>query len=282
MRTYAISGSASGMGAATRRRLEAAGHRVIGIDLRDAEVIADLGTAEGRAEAIDAVLHASHGGLEGLVSAAGLAPPTSGGLIARVNYFGAQALLEGLRPALAASATAQVVQFGSNSSTTTPNLPDDLIAAYLDGREEDAVAIIGSVDPVFGPAIAYGGAKLAITRWCRRAAVTEPWVGEGIRLNVIAPGPVDTRHCCERARSTRCTDPLMEAFPVPVPETPQADDLAAWVEFLLSPVARFACGSVVYVDGGTDALTCAPTTGPAPSRCDRLAEAAIQLGHQQA
>ena len=46
----------------------------------------------------------------------------------------------------------------------------------------------------------------------------------------------------------------MDAFPVPVTETPDADDLAAWVEFLVSPSARFACGSVIYVDGGTDAL----------------------------
>ena len=49
MRTVAITGSASGIGAATRTRLEAAGAHVIGIDLRDAEVIADLTTAGGRA-----------------------------------------------------------------------------------------------------------------------------------------------------------------------------------------------------------------------------------------
>lgn len=254
MGTYVISGSASGMGAATRRRLEAAGHRVIGIDLRDAEVIADLGTVEGRAGAVAAVTDAAGGVLDGAVSAAGLGPPVAGGLIARVNFFGSRALLEGLRPALAASGAAQVVQFGSNSSTTTPNLPDDLIAAYLDGREEDAVAIIETVDPVFAPAVAYGGSKLAITRWCRRAAVTEPWVGEGIRLNVIAPGPVDTP-LLRAGQADEVYGPLMDAFPVPVPETPQADDLATWVEFLLSPAARFACGSVVYVDGGTDALT---------------------------
>ena len=253
MGTYAISGSASGMGAATRRRLEAAGHRVVGIDLRDAEVVADLGTAEGRAGAVSATISAAGGVLDGAVSAAGVGPPTAGGLIARVNYFGSQALLEGLRPALAASGAAQVVQFGSNSSTTTPNLPDELIAAYLDGREDDAMAIIETVDEVFAPAVAYAGAKLAITRWCRRAAVTEPWVGEGIRLNVIAPGPVDTP-LLRSGQADEVYGPLMEAFPVPVTETPDADALAAWVEFLLSPVARFACGSVIYVDGGTDAL----------------------------
>ena len=253
MGTYAISGSASGMGAATRRRLEAAGHRVIGIDLRDADVIADLGTARGRAGAVAAAVDAAGGVLEGFVSAAGLGPPVAGELIARVNYFGSLALLDGLRPALAASGEAQVVQFGSNSSTTTPNLPDDLLSAYLDGREDDAVAIIEAVDPVFAPAVAYGGAKLAITRWCRRAAVTEPWVGEGIRLNVIAPGPVDTP-LLRAGQADEVYGPLMEAFPVPVPETPDADALAAWVMFLLSAPARFACGSVIYVDGGTDAL----------------------------
>lgn len=253
MGVYAISGSASGMGAATRQRLEAAGHRVIGIDLRDAEVIADLGTAEGRSGAVSAVIDAVGGVLDGAVSAAGLGPPVAGDLIARVNFFGSVALLEGLRPALAASDGAQVVQFGSNSATATPNLPDDLIAACLDGREEDAVAIIGTVEPVVAPAVAYGGSKLAITRWCRRAATTEPWVGEGIRLNVIAPGPVDTP-LLRAGQVDEVYGPLMEAFPVPVTETPGADALAAWVEFLLSPEARFACGSVIYVDGGTDAL----------------------------
>ena len=41
-RTIAVSGTASGLGLAVRQRLEAAGDRVVGVDLRDAEVIADL------------------------------------------------------------------------------------------------------------------------------------------------------------------------------------------------------------------------------------------------
>ena len=36
------------------------------------------------------------------------------------------------------------------------------------------------------------------------------------------------------------------------PTTP--DLMAEWIEFLLGPAAGFACGSIIYVDGGTDAL----------------------------
>ena len=43
MGIYAISGAGSGIGAATRARLEAAGHEVVGVDLRNAE-ITDLKT----------------------------------------------------------------------------------------------------------------------------------------------------------------------------------------------------------------------------------------------
>ena len=43
MGTYAVTGSASGMGGAAAAKLRAAGHTVIGVDLRDAEVTADSG-----------------------------------------------------------------------------------------------------------------------------------------------------------------------------------------------------------------------------------------------
>lgn len=49
MGTYAVTGSASGMGRQASEKLRAAGHTVIGVDLRDAEVLADLSTAQGAA-----------------------------------------------------------------------------------------------------------------------------------------------------------------------------------------------------------------------------------------
>ena len=46
---------------------------------------------------------------------------------------------------------------------------------------------------------------------------------------------------------------LVDAFPVPVGRKASADELAAFVQFLLGPDARLFCGSVVFVDGATDA-----------------------------
>lgn len=51
MGTYAITGSASGMGRETAQRLRDGGHTVIGVDIKDADVIADLSTPAGRADA---------------------------------------------------------------------------------------------------------------------------------------------------------------------------------------------------------------------------------------
>jgi NAD(P)-dependent dehydrogenase (short-subunit alcohol dehydrogenase family) len=72
MRNIVISGSASGIGLACRRKLESLGDRVIGIDIRDAEIIADLSTPEGRRLAIDAAREQANNEIDGLVLSAGV------------------------------------------------------------------------------------------------------------------------------------------------------------------------------------------------------------------
>ncbi|MEM9519126.1 MAG: SDR family oxidoreductase [Actinomycetota bacterium] len=252
MRTIAISGSASGIGAATRAMLEADGHRVIGIDLRDAEVIADLSTDAGRAVAVAETLERCDGVLDGLVPGAGLSVPVAADLIVEVNYFGSEALLDGLRPALAASAGASVVQIGSNATTVTPNLPDPLIDAFLSSDRAAITSILADIGPPFDSAVAYGASKTAITRWCRRQATTADWVGHDIRLNVIAPGAVQTP-LLAGGDNDPTYGPLTSQLPVPTGRA-EPDDIASWICFMLSPAARFACGSVIFVDGGSDAV----------------------------
>src|SRR4249919_2561710 len=123
MGVYAVTGSASGMGHKVAQRLCDVGHTVTGVDLKQADIVADLSTAEGRRAAIDRVLAASRGGLDGAVLAAGLGPGPAADrprLIAQVNYLGVVDLLDAWRPALAAASRAKVVVFSSNSTTTTP------------------------------------------------------------------------------------------------------------------------------------------------------------------
>ena len=232
--------------------LEADGHRVIGIDLRDTEVTADLSTDEGRADAVAETLDRCDGVLDGLVPGAGLGPPADARLIAEVNYFGSEALLDGLRPALAAGDRPSVVQIGSNSTTLTPNLPDELIDAFLGGDRTTINALLDETGPPFNSAVAYGASKTAITRWCRRRATTDAWVGAGIRLNVVAPGAVQTP-LLKGGDDDPVFGPLTTQLPVPTGRA-EPDDIAAWIVFMLSPAARFACGSVVFVDGGSDAV----------------------------
>jgi NAD(P)-dependent dehydrogenase (short-subunit alcohol dehydrogenase family) len=46
---------------------------------------------------------------------------------------------------------------------------------------------------------------------------------------------------------------FVDAFPIPVGRKGSAEEVAAFVDFLLGPDARFICGSVLFIDGGSDA-----------------------------
>ena len=48
--------------------------------------------------------------------------------------------------------------------------------------------------------------------------------------------------------------PLLEQFPIPVGRPGRREEIAALVAFLLGPDGRFFCGSLIFNDGGTDAL----------------------------
>jgi NAD(P)-dependent dehydrogenase (short-subunit alcohol dehydrogenase family) len=68
----------------------------------------------------------------------------------------------------------------------------------------------------------------------------------------VAPGKVQTP-LLDESRGDSVIGEMVDAFPVPMGRSAEPDELAAFVQFLLGPDARFFCGSVVFVDGGTDA-----------------------------
>jgi NAD(P)-dependent dehydrogenase (short-subunit alcohol dehydrogenase family) len=254
MGVYAVTGSASGMGRKVAEKLSDSGHTVIGIDIKEAHIVADLSTVEGRRAAADEVLATSEARLDGAVLAAGLGPgegPERLRLIAQVNYFGVVDLLDAWRPALAAADRAKVVVFSSNSTTTTPVVPARTVRAFLARDAEKAVR----TTRLFGKnasVMLYAASKIAVSRWVRREAVKIEWAGAGIRLNALAPGAIMTP-LLEEQLSTPQRAKLVRSFPVPVGGFGDAGQLADWVLFMLSDAADFLCGSIVFVDGGTDA-----------------------------
>ncbi|MDR1190029.1 MAG: SDR family NAD(P)-dependent oxidoreductase, partial [Bifidobacteriaceae bacterium] len=86
MRTYLVTGAASGIGQATANLLKERGQRVIGADLKGADIDCDLATADGRMALVDRAGELSGGRLDAIVAVAGLSAPTA--LTASVNYFG--------------------------------------------------------------------------------------------------------------------------------------------------------------------------------------------------
>ncbi|MHB8328343.1 MAG: SDR family oxidoreductase [Acidimicrobiales bacterium] len=245
-RTVVVSGSASGIGAAIRGRFERSGARVVGIDRRGAEVNADLGAVQGRQEALAAVTELTEGRVDGVVACAGLGPhtrPTEH--IAQVNYFGALGMLDGLLLALRVGEAPAAVAMSSNSAGITPP-HQGLLEALAAGDEETA----GALARVLDGATVYGMTKLALARAVRRRAAD--WGAAGVRLNALAPGPVETP-LLRATLQDPVLGPLVEGLPVPLARRATPEEIAGAVAFLLDPVNGFVHGSVLFIDGGSDA-----------------------------
>ncbi|GAA0941575.1 SDR family oxidoreductase [Actinocorallia libanotica] len=249
-RTIAVSGSASGIGKALTELLRARGDEVIGIDLVEAEVVADLSTEEGRAGAVEGVLERSGGTLDGVVACAGLSGPLT--LAVKVNYFGAVALLEGLRPALARAERPRAAAVGSISGTQP--VDEIVLRSCLNGDERAAVeAADEAVDKGRGRTL-YPSSKAALAQWLRRSAVSPAWAGEGIALNAIAPGVVLTPMSAPLFADERMRKVMDEAVPMPLNGYADAVVIAEALAWLVSPANSHMAGQVIYVDGGAEAV----------------------------
>ena len=244
-RTYLVTGSASGIGYATTVYLREQGHRVITLDLHDADVVADLATPQGRDAAVAGVASLAGETLDAVVACAGTAVMT--GLTVRVNYFGTIALLEGVRPLLAAAAAPRVVVISSIGVVFSAI--DAAVEACLDGDEEAAVTAAETV-----PILAYPSSKRALARWVRRTAPTADWAGAGITLNAIGPGTVETPMIQELLDDPAGIEMLDSGVPMPLSGHAQPAQIAPVLAFLTSVENTLVTGQVLFVDGGADAL----------------------------
>lgn len=248
MRTFAMTGGATGIGAELKEQLLAAGDRVISVDIKEGDVIADLSTDNGRQIAIRGVCELAPEGLDGFIPCAGLPPvATPCSLIARVNYFAVIETVEGLRDLLERK-QGSVVFVSSNSAPMVPT-DDSFVQKCLSGDEAAACTEIDDRDGH----TAYAGSKRAVTLWMRRHVVE--YAGKGVRLNAVAPG-ITMTPLTDRVFEDKELGAAMKAFgdSVPVGRTAQPSDIANVMRYMLSDEAAYMCGSVIFVDGGSDAM----------------------------
>lgn len=248
-RTIAVTGSASGIGAALVKILETRGDRVITVDRVDADVIVDLATPAGRAEAVAAIGERCGGALDGLVTCAGTSVPSP--LMVEVNYFGTVDLVLGLQPALASSSAGRVAVVGSISGTQ-PNDPE-LVGLCLAGDVDKAVERAAALVADGLPTRVYPSTKAALARWARTTCVAPGWADAGIPLNVVAPGVILTPMSAGLMDDPKMRAAMDAAVPMPLNGYAQPEAPAELLAWLVGAANSHVTGQVVYVDGGAEA-----------------------------
>jgi NAD(P)-dependent dehydrogenase (short-subunit alcohol dehydrogenase family) len=95
----------------------------------------------------------------------------------------------------------------------------------------------------------YGISKAAVIHMTKALAVE--WAADGIRVNAVAPGTVETR-----SRAATLADPeFRQAIlsRVPLHRFGTAEEVAGAVRYLVSPAAAYTTGQTLLVDGGLTA-----------------------------
>jgi NAD(P)-dependent dehydrogenase (short-subunit alcohol dehydrogenase family) len=241
-----VTGSASGMGAATAEILTQLGAEVIGLDVQPTEAnVQQSIEVDLRDEAsIDAAVQAIGGPVHSVFSVAGLpGDPFSDLDTMLVNVFGPRHLIESLVPVIpeggAVACVASNAGLGWEQKLETL-LPPVQLATFAEGKawcEENPRAILGG----YGPSKEMSNAWVA---WRAPSLLKE----HGIRLNLSNPGPTQTAMMPKFEDQVGAA--MIDAFIGPGGRRSTPEEQAWALVFLNSPRSSFVAGEAFYVDAG--------------------------------
>jgi NAD(P)-dependent dehydrogenase (short-subunit alcohol dehydrogenase family) len=242
-RVALVTGGGTGIGAAAARRFAAGGTAVAVVGRRPAPLY----------ETVEAIRSA---GGEALAIPADLAEPEAPGRIVAVvvEAWGRLDVLVNNAAAIKHlpidQATLELFDEHMAVNVRAPYFLTQAALPYL--RQSDSPAVINVSSSSGSLAIPaqcmYGTSKAALEYQTRSlAAELAPL---GIRVNAIAPGPVDTP-----IHLTWAGDDVAGAYErmtreVPLGRMGTVEDLAAWIVWLASPETSWVTGTVIPVDGG--------------------------------
>ena len=232
-----ITGGGRGIGAATAKRLAADGYDVLltyNLSSKPAEMVVDEIRERGD-DALAVKVDCSDGGEVGLL---------------------------GIHPWMARGIDALVLNHGTYDRVAATTMSMDDLRRTMSVNFEGAVAVWKAVQPhltsnarmvVVGSQLGtrgsphgadYAASKAALATWARSLAQA---VGpEGKRVNVLAPGFVDTDILAGDSSEKRA----QREQEVPLKRVGRPEDMANTISFLVGPDSNYITGAVLHVNGG--------------------------------
>lgn len=251
----ALTGGATGIGAATAAKLKAGGAEVVVFDINqpsaniDDWVQIDLADPASIAVATGQV----HGRFDALINNAGL-PPREGltEAVLAVNYFGLVSFTEAMAGKLERGAA--MVNVASRAGAKWRDNLGQVKALMALGGVDDLPGFIAEQD--VGHVRAYDLSKEAVIVWT--IGQTERFLARGLRVNTVSPAAVSTGilNDFKVAFGARADKVIDRAGRPGEPE-----EIADIICFLASPKSRWLKGVDVIADGGITAMQQSDTLG---------------------